>query len=138
MYLPEAFQESRVDVLHKAMREIAAATLVGNSEAGLVATHVPVEVSVDPAPWGQLRCHFARANPHAACVQSGAEVLLIFQGPQGYVSPSWYATKQETGKGVPTWNYIAIHAYGRMTPIEEPLRLRQHLDALRRALKEAA
>jgi transcriptional regulator len=130
MYVPKAFREQRTDVLHGAMRDIGAAAIVGKGGDGLVATHAPIELDPDPAPFGTIRFHFARANPHAQEIGDGRELLLIFQGPQGYVSPSWYPTKALTGKVVPTWNYVAVHAYGSATVIEDPVKLRAHLAAL--------
>jgi transcriptional regulator len=130
MYVPEAFREQRTDVLHGAMREIGAAAIVGQGADGLVATHAPIELDPAPAPLGTIRFHFARANPHAHAIGDGRELLLIFQGPQGYVTPSWYPSKSLTGKVVPTWNYVAIHAYGKAEAIEDPVKLRAHLAAL--------
>lgn len=127
MYLPSVFREDRIEVLHQAMRDIAAATLVSQGPDGLTATHVPIELDPDVGPHGGLRCHFARANPHAEIVARGGELLAIFQGPQGYVTPSWYPSKQQTGKVVPTWNYIAIHAYGTATPMADTETLKGHL-----------
>jgi transcriptional regulator len=130
MYLPPAFAEDRVEVLHRTMAEIGAAAIVSQGPEGLIATHAPIQVLPEPAPWGGIRCHFARPNPHAAQIAAAGEVLLIFQGPQGYISPSWYPSKKQTGKVVPTWNYVAIHAYGRARTIEDPAWLRRHLGAL--------
>ena len=130
MYVPAAFREDRPDVLLAAMAAIGAATVVSPGPDGLIATHVPVEFAPDPAPLGTVRCHFARANPHAQALAAGREALLVFQGSQGYVTPSWYPTKQRTGKVVPTWNYVAVHAYGQATPFDAPDRLRAHLAAL--------
>ena len=84
----------------------------------------------DPAPHGTIRCHFAKPNPFGAALADDRELLLIFQGPQGYITPSWYPTKHQTGKVVPTWNYVAIHAYGRARTFDEPARLLTHLAAL--------
>jgi len=130
MYLPRMFREERIEVLHAAMLEIGAAAIVGHGTDGLVATHVPIELDPEPAPWGTIRCHFARPNPHAQTLADGRELLLIFQGPQGYVTPNWYPSKRETGKVVPTWNYTAIHAFGTATVFEDVARLRAHLGAL--------
>ena len=130
MYLPRKFREDRIEVLHAAMLEIGAAAVVGQGPEGPIASHVPIELDPEPAPWGTIRCHFTRPNPHARSVADGQELLVIFQGPQGYVTPSWYPTKRETGKVVPTWNYVAIHAYGTATTFDEVDRLRAHLAAL--------
>lgn len=130
MYLPRKFREDRIEVLHAAMLEIGAAAVVGQGPDGPIASHVPIELDPEPAPWGTIRCHFARPNPHAQSIATGGELLLIFQGPQGYVTPSWYPTKRETGKVVPTWNYVAIHGYGTATTFEDVASLRAHLGAL--------
>ncbi len=132
MYTPRLFREERIGVLHQAMVEIGAATIVGTGPDGLTATHAPIVMDPDPAPFGTLHCHFARANPHAKALESGSEVLVIFQGAQGYVSPSWYPSKQETGEVVPTWNYVAIHAHGAASTFDDPGRLREHLSELTR------
>lgn len=125
-----AFQENRTDVLHAAMREIAAAAIVGQDANGLLATHAPVELASEPEPFGTIRIHFARANPHARAIKDGQELLLIFQGRQGYITPSWYPSKQMTGKVVPTWNYVAVHVYGTATVFEDEVKLKAHLAAL--------
>ena len=130
MYRPNAFQEDRPEVLHAAMREIGAATVVSQGADGLVATHAPIELSPEPSPYGTIRFHVAKANPHAEAIGRGEPLLVIFQGPQGYITPSWYPTKQLTGKVVPTWNYVAIHAYGKADIIADGAALRAHLAAL--------
>jgi transcriptional regulator len=113
VYVPSLFNEDRIDVLHDAIRAAGLATLVTLTKDGLIASHVPLLLHPEPAPYGTLIGHLARPNPQAR----GAigEALVIFQGPDAYITPSWYATKRETGKVVPTWNYVAIHAAG---PIE--------------------
>ncbi len=91
-------------VLHAAIMEIGAAAVVGQGPDGPIASQVPIELDPEPAPKDTLRCHFARPDPQALCVADGRELLLIFQGPQGYVSPNWYPTKRETGRVVPSWS----------------------------------
>jgi transcriptional regulator len=104
------FREDRIDVLHDAIRRTRLATLVTLTSDGLIASHVPMLLDPEPAPYGTLLGHLARPNPQA---RGGmGEALAIFQGPEAYITPSWYATKRATGKVVPTWNYVAIHAYG--------------------------
>ena len=100
MYLPAYFQESRTDVLHALMRARPLATLVTLAESGIVANHVPVETLPDPLPHGMLRGHIARANPLWREYRAGSEALAIFQGPQAYISPSFYPSKLETGEVV--------------------------------------
>jgi transcriptional regulator len=124
MYIPDHFREDRPEVLHEAMRRIGFATLVTHdSFGGLEANHLPMLFQD-----GMLRGHVARANP---VWKSGeAEALAIFLGPHAYVSPNWYPSKSETGKAVPTWNYITVHARGPIRWIEETDWLRGNVTAL--------
>jgi transcriptional regulator len=108
MYIPDAFRESRPEVLHAFLRQHSFATLVSNGPSGLVASHVPVLLDAHRGPHGTLRFHLARPNPQATDLAEGAETMVTFLGPHAYVSPTWYATKI----AVPTWNYVAVHAYG--------------------------
>ncbi|HXE29532.1 MAG TPA: FMN-binding negative transcriptional regulator [Stellaceae bacterium] len=120
MYVPQHFEESRVPVLHRTMREIGFATLVTIGTDGLIASHVPLLLDPEPTPFGTLSGHLARANSQWTGAASDVEALAIFLGPHAYVSPSWYPTKAESGKVVPTWNYVAIHAYGKLRLIDDP------------------
>lgn len=116
MYLPAHFAENRTDVLHALMRDHPLATVIVNGQDGLNANHIPLQLaamSLD-APMGVLQGHVARANPFWRLDSEATEVLAIFQGPQAYVSPAWYPSKTEHGKVVPTWNYVAVHARGRL------------------------
>ena len=129
MYLPAHFSETRSEVLHALMREHPFATLVTPGGEGLTADHLPLHFTAGAGPYGALQGHVARANPlwqHAA----DSDVLAIFYGPQAYVTPSWYATKQEHGKAVPTWNYVVVHARGRLRVIDDPVWLRRQLETL--------
>ena len=121
MYVPPLFSEDRIEHLHAAMRQAGLVTLVTLTPEGLIASHVPVLIDVSPAPYGTLVGHLARPNPQARCAVG--EALMIFQGPDAYITPSWYATKRETGKVVPTWNYTAVHAYGPIEFFDDPDRL---------------
>jgi transcriptional regulator len=118
MYLPSHFSESRVDVMHALIRGHPLAALVTLGPDGLNANHIPMEVDAEPAPFGTLRGHVARANPVWKDFVTDVEALVIFQGPSTYVTPSWYATKQSSGKVVPTYNYAVVHAYGPLRIIE--------------------
>lgn len=122
MYLPPAFKQDDIQVLHDVMRGAGLATLVTMTADGLIASHVPLLLDPAPAPYGTLVGHLARPNPQAHSAQG--EALAIFLGPDAYITPSWYATKRETGKVVPTWNYVAIHAAGPITFFDDPDRLR--------------
>jgi transcriptional regulator len=124
LYIPPLHSEDRVDVLHGAIRRTGLATLVTLTGDGLIASHVPMLLDPDPAPYGTLLGHLARPNPQARGATPGVQALCIFQGPDAYITPSWYATKRETGKVVPTWNYVTIHAYGPVEFFHDTERLR--------------
>lgn len=123
MYIPSQFKEDRIEVLHQAIAQAGAATIVSMTSEGLFASHAPLFLDPDPAPYGTLVGHLAKANPHNRILDSGTETLVIFHGPSGYITPSYYPTKQEHGKVVPTWNYSAIHAYGTLEVFTDPDRL---------------
>ena len=112
MYVPTHFEESRLEVLHAFIRASPLATLVTLSSAGIEANHIPLHLSPEPGKFGTLRGHVARANPLWRDRVGEVESLAIFRGPDSYISPSWYATKREHGKVVPTWNYSVVHAHG--------------------------
>jgi len=112
MYLPKHFEEARVEVLHDLIRAFPLGALVTLTANGLTANHIPFEIDPEPAPFGTLRGHVARANPIWREAAVDRDALVIFQGPDLYISPSWYETKAETGKVVPTWNYVVVHAHG--------------------------
>jgi transcriptional regulator len=123
MYLPSHFAEPRVEVLHEALRGAGLATLVTTGPGGLDASHIPLLVEAEPGPLGRLVGHVARANPQWSATPEGAAALAILLGPDAYVSPSWYPSKRETGRVVPTWNYLAIHAHGTVRFFHERERL---------------
>jgi len=125
VYIPPLFKEDRVDVLHAAIRRSGLATLVTLTGDGLIASHVPMLLDPEPAPYGTLLGHLARPNPQARGAVPGVQALAIFQGPDAYITPSWYATKRENGKVVPTWNYVTIHAHGPVAFFDDAERLRE-------------
>ena len=129
MYAPKDSLETRTDVLVDAMRAIRLGTFVTFADGAYHATHAPVVVSeADGAT--TLQTHFGRSNPHAGPTLDDAPSLVIFQGPHAYISPSFYPTKRDTGKVVPTWLYIAVHGRGRLTRRSETDWLEAHLHAL--------
>lgn len=130
MYLPRHFEESRVDVLHELIHTHPLGALVTLTPGGLDANHIPFEVDPEPAPFGTLRGHVARANPLWREFSRDVETLVIFQGPGTYVSPAWYPTKQETARVVPTWNYMVAHAHGALRVIDDPAWLRDFVTKL--------
>ncbi|WP_109125544.1 FMN-binding negative transcriptional regulator [Dyella sp. C11] len=123
MYQPAHFKVTDSDALHAFMRAYPFATVVVQGADGLAANHLPVEL-VD----GTLHGHVARGN-ELSCMD-GAEVLVIFRGPDGYISPNWYPTKQETHREVPTWNYAVVHVHGRLRVTEDAAWLRALLERL--------
>ncbi len=121
--MPAHFKEDRVEVLQDLMRATGLATLVSMTADGLIASHAPMMLETDATPYGTLIGHLAKANPHARLADPGVQTLVIFQGPDGYITPSYYAAKREHGKVVPTWNYAAIHAYGTLEVVDDPVQL---------------
>ena len=124
MYTPKAFEVTDLPMLHAAMKESELATLVTITTNGLLATHLPLLLDETRGEYGTLTGHVSRANVQWRETDPNAEALIIFLGLDSYISPNWYPAKQETGRVVPTWNYAAIHAYGRITFIEDPEWLR--------------
>jgi transcriptional regulator len=137
MYQPPHFREDRIEVQHALIRAHPLGLLITAGPGGLVANPIPFVIYADACPRGTLRCHMARGNPHWRELAAVEQCLVVFQGPQEYVTPSWYATKRETGKVVPTWNYVTVHAWGRPQVIEHAAWLRRQLDDLT-LLKEGA
>ena len=130
MYVPSHFSESRVNVLHDLIRTHPFGALVVLASDGIDANHIPFELDPEPAPFGTLRGHVARANPVWRDFSTELHALVLFQGAHAYISPAWYATKQEHGKVVPTWNYAVVHAHGPLRVIDDPAWLRQFVGAL--------
>jgi len=130
MYVPSHFEETRLAVLHDLVRNHPLATLVTLDRDGLNANHIPIELDPEPSPLGTLRGHVSRANPLWRDFSADVGTLVIFQGPETYITPSWYQTKQESGKVVPTWNYAVVHAYGPLRIVEDPVWLRALVERL--------
>jgi transcriptional regulator len=125
MYQPPHFREERVDVLHALIRSHPLATIVTHVDGRLDANHIPM--LMDPER-NVLLAHVARGNDLVA--GRAGEVLAVFQGPEAYVTPSWYAAKREHGKVVPTWNYAVVHAHGRLRIIDDVAWLRDQIERL--------
>jgi len=115
MYLPSYFEEKRPEALQRLMADNPLAALVTHGANGLDANHVPFEFDASLGEHGILRAHVARANPICLEITSGSDALVIFQGPSGYISPTFYPSKHETHRQVPTYNYLVVHAHGRIT-----------------------
>lgn len=130
MYSPAAFRQDDLAALHQQILDCRLATLVSQGPSGLQASHLPLLLEPGEGRFGTLYGHFARANPQWRDLADGAEALVVFQGPEAYISPSWYAAKAEHGKAVPTWNYIAVHAQGRADVFDDAERLLQLVSRL--------
>lgn len=130
MYIPKQFEESNVEVLHQLIREKPLATLVTINDGGIEANHVPLLLSNQAKPYGTLCGHVAKANPLWKDHPADKDVLVIFHGADGYVTPSWYASKAEAGKVVPTWNYVSVQAQGKLRVIHEPDWILSQLESL--------
>ncbi len=111
------------------MRDRPFATLVSAGSAGLYASHLPT-VLKDEGACGVIECHLARANPHCKDLADVSEALMIFGGPEGYITPNWYPSKAQHGKVVPTWNYAVVHVYGRPEVMKDADWLRRHVTEL--------
>ena len=139
MYSPSHFDENRPELLRGLIAQYPLGTVITHGAAGLGADHIPFELSepAGDAPSGVLRAHVARANP---LWRQGGDAMVVFQGPSAYVSPALYEDKPLTGKVVPTWNYMAVHAHGPLRAIEDPawiLALLERLTATHEAARAA-
>lgn len=130
MYLPKQFEETSVPVLRDLIKAHPLATVITRSESGLNANHIPLLLVEDAGGQMVLRGHVARANPMLDDLQVSTETLVVFQGAEHYITPSWYATKSENEKVVPTWNYVVVHAKGIMAIVDDDNWLHQQLEDL--------
>jgi transcriptional regulator len=119
MYLPEHFAERGLDELQRILREFPLGAIVTHTAKGLDANHIPFELDAQRGAFGTLQGHVARANPLWTEVPNDAEVLVIFRGRDGYISPSWYPSKQDSHRHVPTWNYEVVHAHGKLRIVDD-------------------
>lgn len=130
MYRQSHFKEDRVEVMHELMRAQPLATLVTYAADGITANHIPMALDSEASAHGVLRGHVAKGNSFWKNFDPSVDALAVFQGPQHYITPSWYPSKKEHGKAVPTWNYVVVHAYGPMTIVDDPDWLLAHLQTL--------
>ncbi len=122
MYVPTAFREDDLATVHAMIREARLASFVTATAEGLIATPLPLFLAPDEGPFGTLYGHMARANGQWKLPPTG-EAMALFTGPDAYVTPNWYASKQEHHRVVPTWNYVAVHAYGEVEFFDDAERL---------------
>ncbi|MGP4845543.1 FMN-binding negative transcriptional regulator [Marinobacter sp. 1Y8] len=130
MYIPEHFREADIGTLQDLIQQRSFGTLITVDDDGPVANHMPFVIDTTRGERGVLQCHVARRNPVWQTLAKDPRALAIFQGPDAYISPNWYPSKQETGKAVPTWNYIAVHARGQAQIMDNPDWLLHHLNHL--------
>ncbi len=129
MYIPNHFNEPNIKVMHDFIRANPLSTLVTTTSNGLNANHIPL-ILVENESFGILQGHVARANPIWRESSADVESIAIFQGSNAYISPAFYATKEENGKVVPTWNYAVVHAYGTLRVIDDAVWLRSQIERL--------
>jgi transcriptional regulator len=130
MYIPKHFEVTNINAIHELIHDYPLATLVTVSANGLNANHIPMHLTATHEPYNTLRGHVARSNPLLEDINDENQSLAIFHGPNAYISPSWYETKKEHGKVVPTWNYVVVHAYGNLQIVDKPEWLRTQIEAL--------
>jgi len=132
MYQPQHFREDDPTIQHALIRAHPLGLLVTSGDKGLEANLIPFVIDPPAGERGMLLGHLARPNPQWRSFDPGVDVLVVFQGPEGYITPSWYATKAESGKVVPTWNYVVVQVHGRMRFTEDAVWLRSQIESLTR------
>jgi transcriptional regulator len=131
MYVPQHFAETDLAHQHEVIRRNPFGVITSVVDGRLMATHIPFLVEPNEGPHGTLHAHMARANPHWRAFDGKAEALVVFSGPHGYISPSWY----KRAPAVPTWNYVAVHVYGTPVVVDDPARSKAHLGMLARVME---
>nr|WP_316651266.1 FMN-binding negative transcriptional regulator [uncultured Gellertiella sp.] len=130
MYQPPHFRQDDLDLQHALIRAHPLALVITAGQSGILANPVPVHLDAGASEKGTLRLHVARANPQWQEIEAGADLLLVFEGPDAYVTPSFYQTKRDTGKVVPTWNYVMVQVRGRATVHQDADWLQRQITAL--------
>jgi len=130
VYTPKHFEQQSIAAMHAHIRAYPLATLVTLGADGLCANHIPMYLTEKPQPNGMLAGHVPRSNPVWRETDKSVAALVIFHGPNAYITPSWYPEKKETGRVVPTWNYTVVHARGRMRIVDDAAWLKAHLEQL--------
>src|ERR1700691_5480943 len=130
MYVPQLHQETDLAVLHALMRSHPLGTWATQADGEIIVNHVPFLVDPSRGPYGTLMCHMARAKSLWQLFSKTIPSVIVFQGPNTYISPSWYPSKQAHGKVVPTWNYAVVHAHGIPVVFQDQTWLLDHVTRL--------
>lgn len=130
MYQPPHFREDRLDVMQDLIRAQPLGLLISAGADGILANPIPFQIDATRGEKGVLQAHLSRGNPQWRTLAEGAEALVVFQGAQSYVTPSWYETKRQTGKVVPTWNYAIVQVRGHVTVLDDEAWLHRQIRAL--------
>jgi transcriptional regulator len=130
MYIPKLHEQPDLHALHALVRSHPLGTWATQGDGELIVNHVPFVLDQSRGPYGLLRCHVARANSVWQLFSRTVPSVVVFHGPNAYVSPSWYPSKQAHGRVVPTWNYTVVHAHGIPAIVEAPAQLIGHLTEL--------
>lgn len=129
MYVPEHFKLGDAAEQHALMRAYPFAALITTSDTGFEVTHLPTMLKSE-GELGVVECHVSRANPHWREIAKSGRGLLIYTGPEAYITPAWYPSKHEHGKVVPTWNYAVVHAHGAAEIVDDREWLVRHVSEL--------
>jgi len=130
VYVQKLFEETRLEVLHDFIEANPLGALVTSLSGQMDANLLPIDLVRDHAPYGMLHGHVSRSNPLLQRAESIAEAMVIFQGPNAYISPQWFVNGTKSGRNAPSWYYVTVHAYGTIRMVDEPAWLHAHLHAL--------
>jgi transcriptional regulator len=130
MYVPKHFEETNAAVLHALIKSHPLGAWVTQTASGLLANHIPFLLDAERGPHGTLVGHVARVNDVWQEFSATLESVVIFQGVESYITPSWYPSKHAHGKAVPTWNYAVVHAYGLPRAVDDRDWLLKHISQL--------
>jgi transcriptional regulator len=130
MYQPAHFVEEDLPTLHSLIKAHPLGLLISADADDLQANPIPFLLDANVGERGVLRMHLARANPQWQHLAQGAKALAVFQGSDAYVTPSWYQSKKDHGKVVPTWNYVSVQVRGKVRIMDDPIWLHRQLTAL--------
>jgi transcriptional regulator len=137
MYQPLPHRQEQLEAQHALIRSHPLGLLISHGAEGLQANSIPFLIDPQASKFGTLQAHMARANGQWRALDAASEVLVVFQGADHYITPGWYETKRETGKVVPTWNYVMVQARGRPRIIEDAGWLRAQIEALTKKQERA-